>query len=293
MKDHKHIWIKPEMMLIGIVLIWGYTFPVVKDVLNDIPPFTFLAYRFFLAVLVMCFLFRNHLRNINFMMVRKGILIGLFLFLGYFGQTLGTQFTTSTKTAFITGISVVLVPLIAFFWLGERIHRQSAIGVILSITGLVLMNSNGTVYHINLGDSLVFLGAIGFALYIIGVDIYTKKLDYIPLVMIQLATVTFLSFLLAISLEREALHFNYQYSVWWAIVVNGIFGTALAFYMQNRFQKYSTPTKTAIIFSAEPVFGGLFSYLLLGETMGIFGLLGGVAIFLGMFIAQTEKTEKI
>jgi len=284
---------RAEIILLGVVVIWGYTFPVVKNALNSIPPFTFLTYRFFLACSIIYLLFRGRIKKINLFMVRKGFLIGSFLFIGYFGQTVGTQFTTATKTAFITGISVVLVPIIAFFWIQEKIHRNSVIGVALAMTGLWLMNANGAIYHLNVGDSLVFLGAVGFALYIIGVDIYTRKLDYVQLVFIQLITVFLMSFFMAILFEKEALHFSYNASVWWSIIMNGAFATALAFYLQNRFQQYSTPTKIAIIFSAEPVFGAIVSYRLLGETIGIFGFLGGIAIFSGMFIAQIEKTEKI
>lgn len=290
---NKKIKIKAEVILLGVVIIWGYTFPVIKNVLNIIPPFTFLTYRFFLAFSLIYLIFRNRLKRINSLTIKNGFLIGLFLFLGYFGQTVGTQFTTATKTAFITGISVVIVPIISYFWTREKIYRNSAIGVLLAMIGLWLMNTNGTIYHINLGDSLVFLGAIGFALYIVAVDIYTKKLDYVQLVFIQLITVSLMSFLMAIIYEKEALTFSYNSYVWWAVILNGVFATALAIYLQNRFQKYSNPTKIAIIFSAEPVFGALFSYLILGETIGIFGFMGGVAIFSGMFVAQIEQPEKM
>jgi len=290
---NKKFKIKAEFILLGVVIIWGYTFPVIKNVLNVIPPFTFLTYRFFLAFSIIYLIFRKRLKRIDLLTIKKGFLIGLFLFLGYFGQTVGTQFTTATKTAFITGISVVIVPIISYFWIREKIYRNSVIGVLLAMIGLWLMNTNGTIYHFNLGDSLVFLGAIGFALYIVAVDIYTRKLDYIKLVFIQLITVSLLSFLMAIIYEKEALTFSYSSYVWWAVVLNGVFATALAFYLQNRFQKYSNPTKIAIIFSAEPVFGALFSYLILGETIGIFGFMGGIAIFSGMFVAQIEKAETI
>ena len=290
---NKKFKIKAEFILLGVVIIWGYTFPVIKNILNVIPPFTFLTYRFFLAFSIIYLIFRKRLKRIDLLTIKKGFLIGLFLFLGYFGQTVGTQFTTATKTAFITGISVVIVPIISYFWIREKIYRNSVIGVLLAMIGLWLMNTNGTIYHFNLGDSLVFLGAIGFALYIVAVDIYTRKLDYIKLVFIQLITVSLLSFLMAIIYEKEALTFSYSSYVWWAVVLNGVFATALAFYLQNRFQKYSNPTKIAIIFSAEPVFGALFSYLILGETIGIFGFMGGIAIFSGMFVAQIEKAETI
>lgn len=288
--NRKKSSLKAEIILLGVVVIWGYTFPVIKKVLLEIPPFTFLSYRFLLAFAVIYLIFSKQLRRIELKTIKDGFLVGLFLFIGYFGQTVGTQFTTATKTAFITGTSVVLVPIFSFCWLKEKIKLNSVMGVVLAMIGLWLMNSNGTLYHINLGDSLVFLGAVGFAFYIIAVHIYTQKHDYVQLVFIQLVTVALLSFLMAIITEREALHFSYGFSVYWAIVVTGIFATALAFYLQNRYQRYSSPTKIALIFAAEPVFGALFSYLILGETIGVFGIIGGLAIFAGMFIAQVEKT---
>jgi drug/metabolite transporter (DMT)-like permease len=283
---------KAEMTLLGVVIIWGYTFPVIKNVLELIPPFTFLTYRFLLASSVIFLIFQKKLKRITLQTVSKGFLLGLFLFIGYFGQTVGTQFTTATKTAFITGISVVLVPVFSFFWIREKIGFNSIIGVALAMAGLFLMNSNGRLLHINKGDALVFLCAIGFALYIVAVHVYTKEYDYVQLVFIQLVTVFLMSFLMSLLFEREALHFSYNLSVLWAIVVTGIFATAFALYLQNRFQQYSSPTKIAIIFSTEPVFGALFSHLILGETIGLFGVIGGIAIFIGMLIAQLEKDEK-
>ena len=283
---------KAEMTLLGVVIIWGYTFPVIKNVLELIPPFTFLTYRFLLASSVILLIFRKKLKRITIQTVSKGFLLGLFLFIGYFGQTVGTQFTTATKTAFITGISVVLVPVFSFFWIREKIGFNSIIGVALAMAGLFLMNSNGRLFYINKGDALVFLCAIGFALYIVAVHVYTKEYDYVQLVFIQLVTVFLMSFLMSLLFEREALHFSYNLPVLWAIAVTGIFATAFALYLQNRFQQYSSPTKIAIIFSSEPVFGALFSHLILGETIGLFGVIGGIAIFIGMLIAQLEKDEK-
>lgn len=293
MVARRSITLTAEITLLGVVIIWGYTFPLIKNVLEAIPPFTFLAYRFFLAFTVIFLIFQNQLKKIGFQTIKKGFWVGLFLSMGYFGQTVGTQFTTATKTAFITGLSVILVPIFAFFWVRERIRVNSLIGVILATFGLWLMNFKGALNYWNVGDFLVFLGAVGFALYIIAVHIYTKKYNYVQLVFIQLITVCLISFIVSIIFEQEALHFSYQLPVFWAIVVTGLFATALAFYLQNRFQRYSSPTKIAIIFSTEPVFGAIFSHLILGEIVGIFGIIGGIAIFTGMFIAQWEKDEKI
>ena len=241
---------KAEMTLLGVVIIWGYTFPVIKNVLESILPFTFLTYRFLLASSVILLIFQKKLKKITLQTVSKGFLLGLFLFIGYFGQTVGTQFTTATKTAFITGISVVLVPVFSFFWIREKIGLNSIIGVALAMAGLFLMNSNGRLFYINKGDALVSLCAIGFALYIVAVHVYTKEYDYVQLVFIQLVTVFLMSFLMSLLFEREALHFSYNLPVLWAIAVTGIFATAFALYLQNRFQQYSSPTKIAIIFSS-------------------------------------------
>ena len=284
--------LKAEMTLLGVVIIWGYTFPVIKNVLETIPPFTFLTYRFLLASSAFFLIFQKKLKKITLQMVGKGFLLGLFLFIGYFGQTVGTQFTTATKTAFITGISVVLVPIFSFFWFKEKLRLNSLLGVLLATVGLFLMNSNEEFYNINKGDALVFLCAVAFALYIVFVHIYTKKYDYVSLVFIQLVTIFLMSFLVSVFFERKGLYFYPEFSVLWAIIVTGVLATGLALYLQNRFQQYSSPTKIAIIFSTEPVFGALFSHLILSETIGVSGVIGGIVIFIGMLIAQLEKDEK-
>jgi len=155
------------------------------------------------------------------------------------------------------------------------------------VTGLLFLNYNNS-FNFNLGDFLVLLCAVSFALHIISVGLYTKKLDYVLLVIIQLATVFVLSLLMALFFERPEIHLSYSSNVWWAIILTGVFATALAFYMQNRFQRYSTATKTAIIFSGEPIFAAVFAYLLLGEKVGLIAWIGGLLIIFGMIISQSK-----
>jgi len=126
-------------------------------------------------------------------------------------------------------------------------------------------------------------------MHIISVGLYVRKVDYVLLVMVQLTTVFVLSFLMALFFERPGIHLYYPSGVWWSIILTGIFATALAFYMQNKFQRYSTATKTAIIFSGEPIFGAIFAYLLLGEKVGLIAWIGGLLIIFGMIISQREK----
>jgi drug/metabolite transporter (DMT)-like permease len=280
--------IQAEIYLLGIVVIWGSTFAIIKGILDQIMPFTFLAYRFFWAAFILCLIFWKRLKNIDKIILRKGFLVGIFLFLGYTFQTVGLKYTTATKAGFITGLSVVLVPIISHFFIREKISKNSIIGVILAVIGLWFLNYNSS-FIFNFGDFLVLLCAISFAMHIISVGLYARKVDYVLLVIVQLTTVFVLSFLMALFFERPGIHLYYPSGVWWSIILTGIFATALAFYMQNKFQRYSTATKTAIIFSGEPIFGAIFAYLLLGEKVGLIAWIGGLLIIFGMIISQREE----
>jgi drug/metabolite transporter (DMT)-like permease len=280
--------IQAEIYLLGIVVIWGSTFAIIKGILDQIMPFTFLAYRFFWAAFILCLIFWKRLKNIDKIILRKGFLVGIFLFLGYTFQTVGLKYTTATKAGFITGLSVVLVPIISHFFIREKISKNSIIGVILSVIGLWFLNYNGS-FIFNFGDFLVLLCAISFAMHIISVGLYARKVDYVLLVIVQLTTVFVLSFLMTLFFERPGIHLYYSSGVWWSIILTGIFATALAFYMQNKFQRYSTATKAAIIFSGEPIFGAIFAYLLLGEKVGLIAWIGGLLIIFSMIISQREE----
>ncbi|MDO9555847.1 MAG: DMT family transporter [Atribacterota bacterium] len=281
--------IQAEIYLLIIVIIWGSTFALIKGVINIIPPYTYLTYRFLLAALILILIFWKKMKEINIMILKKGSLIGIFLFLGYTFQTVGIKYTTATKAGFITGLSVVLVPIISHFFIKEKINRNSAIGVVLAFAGLWFLNYSSS-FSFNLGDFLVLLCAVSFAMHIISVGLFSKKLDYVLLAITQITVVFVLSLLMALIFERPAIHLSYSSNIWWSIVITGVFATALAFYMQNRFQRYSTATKTAIIFSGEPIFAAVFAYFLLGEKVGLIAWIGGLLIIFGMIVSQKKST---
>ena len=280
--------IQAEIYLLIIVIIWGSTFALIKGVIDTIPPYTYLAYRFLLAALILVVIFWKRLKKFNIMILKKGSLIGIFLFLGYTLQTVGLKYTTATKAGFITGFSVVLVPIISFLLLKEKVSRDSVIGVALATLGLWFLNYNSS-FSFNLGDFLVLLCAFSFAMHIISVGLFSKKLDYVLLAITQITVVFVLSLFMALIFERSAIHLSYSSDIWWSILITGIFATALAFYMQNRFQRHSTATKTAIIFSGEPIFAAVFAYLLLGEKVSLIAWAGGLLIIFGMIVSQKES----
>jgi len=186
-------------------------------------------------------------------------------------------------------LSVVLVPIISHFFIKEKINRNSVIGVVLAFAGLWFLNYSSS-FNFNLGDFLVLLCAFSFA--IISVGLFSKKLDYVLLAITQITVVFVLSLLMALIFERPAIHLSYSSDIWWSIVITGVFATALAFYMQNKFQRYSTATKTAIIFSGEPIFAAVFAYFLLGEMVGLIAWAGGLLIIFGMIVSHDCISKK-
>jgi len=242
--------IQAEIYLLIIVIVWGSTFAIIKNILNLIPPYTFLTYRFLLATLVLIIIFWKKIRGINKTILRKGSLIGVFLFLGYTFQTVGIKYTSATKAGFITGLSVVLVPIISLFFIKEKVSQNSIIGAFFALIGLWFLNYTNN-FSFNFGDFLVLLCAFSFAMHIISVGLYSKKLDYVLLVIVQLATVSILSLFLAFTFESSALNLSYPFSVWWGIIFMGVFATAFAFYMQNRFQRYICSSFRLLSFGRE------------------------------------------
>jgi len=209
--------IRVEFYLLGIVIIWGSTYALTKGIIDIIPPYTFLTYRFLLATLVLMIIFWKRIRGINKTILRKGYLIGIFLFLTITFQTVGIQYTSATKVGFIAGLSVILVPFISVFFIKEKVSRNSIIGAFFALIGLWFLNYTNS-FSFNFGDFLVLLSVFPLAMFIISVGLYSKKLDYVLLAIIQLATVLILSLFLAVIFERPALNLSYSFNVWCSIL---------------------------------------------------------------------------
>ena len=283
-------------LLLTVTAIWGATFPLVKnatDLTNGgVPTYWFLAARFTLAALLLGLLFRRRLTAAPARTWAAGALIGAFLFGGYAFQTFGLAHTTSAKAGFITGLSVVLVPVLAVFWLKRRPSPGAWIGVAVATAGLALLSLNATLIP-TYGDFLVFLCAIGFALHIASVSRYAGPHDPIALAVIQVAAAALFSWGMHLA-DMGTLAPGVDGVDWLAgpgnvvlaWLICGVLATAAAFFLQNVLQPHTTPTHTALIFAAEPVWAALFSYLLLGETLTARGYVGAALILAGMLLAE-------
>jgi drug/metabolite transporter (DMT)-like permease len=288
-----------DISLTLVALVWGSTFVLVQNAIASLPPNAFNAIRFLIAALILgswLLLFeRNQLRQLNWSIVLSGLLLGSWLFAGYAFQTVGLLYTTSSKAGFITGLSVVLVPLFSLFLLKQKPTRNALIGVGIATIGLYLLTLTDMT-SLNRGDALVLVCAIGFALHIIFTGRYSEKFPTLLLTVIQIFTVSILSGLLAILTEDYALAFQVdilrQKDVLIALIITSVFATALAFFAQTSFQKYTTPTRVALIFAMEPVFAAITAYFWASERLSTNALFGCICIFAGMIFAELPMKKK-
>lgn len=275
--------LKADLALLMVTVVWGSTFVITKNALQDVPTYNFLAIRFLLAFLFSSLIFYRNLKNTNRETLLYGIIIGVVLFSGYAFQTVGLNYTTASKSGFITGFSVVIVPFISALLLKQAPKPPVVIGVLLAIVGLGLMTLNSSLIP-NIGDFYTLLCAFGFALHIILVGKYTGKVDSICLAIIQIGVVGILSLIFSLSIESFLIPKSAE--IWIGIFVTGILATSGAYIVQNTMQKFTSATHTALIYTAEPVFSAIFAYILLGEVMTLKGIIGSLFILAGMLLAE-------
>jgi len=277
--------------LLFVAFIWGATFVVVQNAIQFLPPNLFNGIRFLLAAIILSlFVLKSGRSFFSTELIKAGIFLGFFLFIGYSFQTVGLIYTTSSKAGFITGLSVMIVPILAIFFLKEQAKLIVFIGASIGTVGLYFLTLAG-LSQINFGDLLVFICAIGFAFHIVFTSKFTDQHPALPLTIIQLFTVSFLSFLSSFLIEKPTISINQilHQDVIFALFITSIFATALAFYIQTKFQQFTSAARVAIIFAMEPVFAALTAYFVLEERLSIYGFIGCCFIFMAMIMTELPK----
>lgn len=274
-----------ELLLVSVTVFWGGTFPLVKLALDELPVMAFLWIRFALAAVLLALLAGRGWKSLDRRGWRIGIGLGILLFLSYLFQTLGLEQTSSTNTGFLTGLNVVWVPLLAGPLLSKPPAKGSRIGVGFAFTGLFMLTWQ-TPWSVNPGDALVFVASIFIALHILGLDAWTRGYDGRALASVQIATMAI--FCLGGSLTFEPVSWPAEWSklLVVAIVICALFATVYAFWIMTSFQRLTTPTRAALIYTLEPVWAAIFSIWLLGDRLSWINWCGGVAILVGMLIAE-------
>jgi len=272
-----------EVAILLVAMIWGATFVVVKEALAEIGPFLFLGIRFVIAFFVLVLLSFHNIRQIKPATLSAGCLLGFFLFIGYIFQTVGLQHTTASNAAFITGVSVVLVPIIYAAINFRWPDFKTVLTGLLAVIGLFLMSVKSGTFVLAYGDILVLICALGFALHVVFVARLSHHHNPVAITGVQILFVGLVC--LGIGIFVEPFPALWSANTITAIFITAVFATALAFLIQNALQKYSNPSRFAIVLASEPVFAALTGYLWANETFTIRTLTGAGLILLAMLIS--------
>lgn len=277
--------------LIITTVLWGTSFIITKTVIKELPIFAYLTLRYSIAFVgFIPILYR--FKGLNKKIIYGGIITGTIYFISIAFQTYGLQTTSAGKAGFITGLGTVLVPFMTWFAYKKRVKSRVWIAVVLSIVGMgfLLLEGESGVF---IGDMLVLVCAVFYAIFIVVNDSYVRKVDIYLFSVVQLATLSLLSlgssFVLGENWVISSKPIDFWLIMLYVMLYMGIGVTTLTFLFQNYGQQYLTPAKTAIIFTLEPVFAAFFGFLFGNELLTVFGLIGATIIFIALLITVIKN----
>jgi drug/metabolite transporter (DMT)-like permease len=274
--------------LLAVAAMWGISFVWMKDILDQQDVYSFLLSRFLVASLVMLLANPRVITRLNREILTKGSVIGTALGLGYVFQTLGLDRTTPAITGFITGLYVVLTPLIAALLLKERLTKQAWFYIILATVGLAVLSVSG--WSIGTGEFFVLISAFLFAAHILLLSQWSKKFDAYALTFVQLATCALVS---GIPASINGFIAPPDFQVWSVVIFTAVFATFFAFVIQTWAQARISATKVAVILTMEVVFAALFSVALGAEPLTLRIVLGGSMVLIAMIMIVQPKVTPV
>ncbi|OWP54772.1 MAG: hypothetical protein B2I18_06005 [Cuniculiplasma sp. C_DKE] len=270
---------KYSFLIIIATLSWGVTFPLIKISLEYMSPVIFLAIRFLISTIVMIPFIKN---RSDFTGLKQGFIAGFYLFLGYYFQTIGLYFTTPAISGFVTGLYIVLVPVIAYLIYRQRISKSDLSAVTLAFVGLLIITvGEVSNFSLQLGDLLTFICAVGYAMQIIYVS-RNNKLDMVKFTFFQMAAVSLYS---TIAIPTFKIYFNFSSPILiFTIAFTAIFAGVVAYFITNKALVYVKPEKASIIMVSEPVFAAIFSVILTGIPLSYYTIGGGALMVIAMLM---------
>jgi drug/metabolite transporter (DMT)-like permease len=281
---------KAESALLATTVVWGGTFAIVKLGMQDVSPILLIAIRFTIAGFLYAALFWRRIFPLTAAAILKGTILSLFLFAGFVSQNIGLTITTASKSAFITSMMVIFVPVLQFVIERKAPRVGNILGIVVVCTGLWFLTSPaGSAF--NAGDALTLVCAILFAFYIVYLDVVSREMSPLQVTFLQMGIIAVLSTVSVILFETPRFALTGQSIL--TLLYLTFLATALTTYVQSRFQKDTTPTRAVVIFSIEPVFAAAIAYILLGEQLGNMGILGGALIIGGVLLSEISDSIPI
>jgi drug/metabolite transporter (DMT)-like permease len=277
------------LALVAVTAVWGYTFVPMKDAVAVYPLFAFLAVRFAIAAAVLAVPAAPRLRGLGRGGWVAGSSLGLLLALGYALQTAGLERTTVSNAGFITGLYVVFTPILAYVLFRTRVGRAVWLGVALAVAGLALLSGVGAGDAV--GDLLVLLGSAAYSLQIALMERYAPRYD--PVAFTQTEMLAAFAGFAVVAVALGQVEVPRGWTVWSALLVTGIFASALGFLVQTWAQRRTSATRTALAFALEPVWAGVFGFWLAGDRLGAVGWSGCALIMAGIVVAEPEAARTL
>ena len=274
--------------LVAVTAIWGSTFIVVQNAVSQMPVMDFLGVRFTVAAIVM-FAFRpTCLRGMTRQGLIHSVAIGLALCLGFITQTYGLQYTSAAISGFITGMFVVITPLISWLLLKRNVKPSIWLAVALATVGLGILSLKG--WSIGTGELLTLLCAVFFALHIVGLGEWAAKHDAYGMAFIQVGVVAVISMVAA---TPDGITLPPNTNVWGAVILTAVLASAVGFLVQTWAQSIISPTRVAVTLTMEPVFAGLFAVIIGGDHLTARVIIGAACVLAAMFITNLKAAPHV
>ncbi|MBI5282619.1 MAG: DMT family transporter [Candidatus Solibacter usitatus] len=286
-QDPRHL--RAELAIVSVAFMWGSTFVIVKSALNDVSTFLFLGLRFTLAAVLLAIVLRGRLSPGSTSPAwRGGFVSGALLFAGYALQTSGLRLTSVSRSAFITGLFVVLVPLLSSAVKQVRPHRAELLGAVCALIGTFLMTSGDLNLKPNTGDLLTLGGAFAYSGHMLAVAHYSRRTGFERLSVLQVAFVALFAWLAAAVAEPP--HIIWSGRLLFALLFTAAFATALCLLMYTWAQRHTSASRAALLFALEPVFAGLIAWLFAGESWTGRALIGAALILSGIVLVEVKPS---
>ena len=272
---------------------WGVTFALVQEAISSVPTLTFIFWRFLVAFFIMAIIIYKSWQLLDKKTFIAGLVIGALSFIAFALQTFGLEHTSPATSAFVTAMSVVLVPLLSYFIYKERLSVWIFIGIILSVAGLWLLTGQSKI-GFGIGEGVTLAGSLFFSLSIIASDIYIKQgLNIELMVVIGFGFTAVLSFLLALFLDGRVSIGVVGSNFWIDFFITVVIATVFAFWAQTSMQRFTSPTNVALLLIMEPLSAAIFSHYYISEEFDTIKIAGATLMILGIISASVLNKPKL
>lgn len=279
---------KPEFYLLVVTAVWGLTFPLIGTAVKSMDPVDFVFLRFFIAAAIILPFVWNDLKYTTRDTLKYGFILGVLNLLVYSLQSIGLTTIGSAESAFLTAVNVILVPFFLLFFKGQGIKILDFVCSGICLLGLYIL-TGAHFHHLNMGELYTLLGAVFVALSVIAVQFAANKMHKFHLLVFYQILFTALG-ALPFSLNNQ-IKMVFTQQIIFSLLFCAVLATVVVLYMQLKFQKFTTASKAALIYSAEPLFACVFAWLINHETITLQTIVGGAIIFVSMIFPDLLKIK--